>query len=178
MGAGAASTMMIGADAAFGPAAVWLAYKADAAAIGDGALNVEAKYEGKFGDLGLSVYPALHYDLAASALGWDAGVKVGYKMLTVAASVGGTDPDYFDKVEAEVGASAGNASLWAALYMSLAATDALQGVDLMASYKFGAATFYLGYLIVPDTSAGGIPVDGWEWASDFGGLYLGVKASL
>lgn len=172
------STLMLGADAAFGPIAVWAALQAENQAVGDGAINVEAKYEGKFGDLALSVYPALHYDLAASALGWDAGVKVGYKMLTVAASVGGTDPDYFDKVEAEVGASMGNASLWATLYMSLAATDALQGVDLMASYKFGAATFYLGYLIYPDTATATIPIDAWEWDTTFGGLYAGVKCDL
>ena len=170
--------MMVGADAAFGPIAVWAAMQAQNQAFGDGALNVEAKYEGKFGDLALSVFPALHYDLGLEALGWDVGVKAGYKMLTIAASVGGTDPDYFDKVEAEVGAAFGDASLWAALYMDLSAADVLQGVDLMANYKFGAATFYLGYLIVPGTVVGVIPIDAWEWDTTFGGLYAGVKCSL
>ncbi|OHD76697.1 MAG: hypothetical protein A2V99_19170 [Spirochaetes bacterium RBG_16_67_19] len=176
MGAGAESTMMVGVDGAFGPVAAWLAYKAEAAALGDGALFVEAKYAGSFGDLALSIYPALKYDLAASALGWNVGVKAGFKMLTVGAVVGGTDPDYFDKVAAELGAAFGNAGLRAAAYMDLSNTDVLAGVDLMASYKFGAATFYLGYAIDGDNGVLTIPIDD-EWTASEG-LYLGVKASL
>jgi len=171
------NTMMIGADAAFGPIAIWAALQADGEAIGDGALNVEAKYEGKFGDLALSVYPALHYDLGLSQLGWDVGVKAGYKMLTVGATVGGTDPDYFDKVAAEVGAAVGNANLWAALYMDLSNADVLAGVDLMASYKFGAATFYVGYVIDGDNGVLAVPIDADEWTAD-AGLYVGVKCDL
>jgi len=187
-------TTMIGADAAFGPAGVWIAYKAEPQAFGDGALNAEIKYEGEFGDLALSVYPTVKYDLGASALGWNAGVKVGYKMLTVAAGAGGTDPDYFNLVEGELGAAFGNAALWVAFYDQFN-VDKTYGVDFMASYKFGAATFYLGYALagdgwttqVPDpakpgkfkySAANALPIDGWEWDTRTGGLYLGVKASL
>jgi len=171
------NAMMIGADAAFGPIAIWAALQADHEVLGDGALNVEAKYEGKFGDLALSLYPALHYDLGLSQLGWDVGAKVGYKMLTVGATVGGTDPDYFDKVAAEVGAAFGDAGLWAAVYMDLSNADVLSGVDLMATYKFGAATFYVGYVIDGDNHVLDVPIDADEWTADTG-LYVGVKCSL
>jgi hypothetical protein len=172
------NTTMLGADAAFGPVGAWVAFKGPSDSLGDGALAVELKYEGKFGDLALSAYPALKYDLEASQLGWDFGVKVGYKMLTVAASAGGTDPDFFDKIEAEVGAAFGAAELWVAGYMSLAATDPFQGLDIMASYKLGAATVYAGYMFCPDTTTVAVPVDGAEWDSTTGGLYLGVKCSF
>jgi hypothetical protein len=175
-GAGTDSDLMLGVDGAFGPVAFWLAFQADAAALGDGALFVEVKYEGKFGDLALTVYPAVKYDLAASALGWDVGVKAGFKMLTVGAQVGGTDPDYFDKVAADVAVAFGNAGLHAAAYMDLSNADVLAGIDLGASYKFGAATFYLGYVIDGDNGVLGIPIDD-EWTAQEG-LYLGVKASL
>lgn len=175
-GTGADSDLMLGVDGAFGPVAFWLAFQADAAALGDGALFAEVKYESKFGDLALSVYPALKYDLAASALGWDVGVKAGFKMLTVGAQFGGTDPDYFDKLSGHVKAAFGNAGLHAAAYMDLSNTDKLAGVDLGASYKFGAATFYLGYVIDGDNGVLAIPIDD-EWNADEG-LYLGVKASL
>jgi len=172
-------TTMVGADVAFGPAGVWVAYKANPMTFADGEVNVEAKYEGTFGDLGLSVYPGVGLNLASGNFSWDAGVKAAYKMITAAVSANGNSHHAaFDKLEAELGLAAGDAAFWVAGYMSFWSGDAFQGLDLMGSYKLGASTLYLGYVIVPDTSAGGIPIDGWEWDTGTGGLYLGLKASF
>jgi len=180
MGAGADSNAWVGANGAFGPVAFWASYLANwNVGFGEGALEVDLKYDGKFGDLALTVYPSLNYNLGASQLAWSAGAKVGYKMLTVAAAVGGSEAtELFDKVEAEVGAAFGDAALWAAMYMSTFAADAFQGLDIMASYKLGAATVFAGYVFCPDTTSIDVPVDGGEWVTQAGGLYLGVKCSL
>ncbi len=166
--------MMAGLNGALGPVSFWLAYAKTTYTPGN--VSADAEYAAKFGDIALSVYPAVNYDLDASLLGWDAGVKVGYKQFTIAASVGGTDPDFFNNLEAEVGAAMGKAALWLAFYDKLA-VDSSYAVDIMGSYKFGAATFYLGYVLAGDAAAG-IPIDGGEWSTDNPGLYAGVKCDL
>ncbi len=82
-------------------------------------------------------------------------------------------------LEAEVGAAMGNSALWVAFYDTFKPLDSNFGVDIMASHKFGAATFYLGYIITGvDTGVTAIPVDGGEWSHKTGGLYAGMKADL
>lgn len=175
-------TTMIGADVAFGPLGVWLAYKTDMSAFGDGAVNIETKFDSEFGDLGLGVYPGVKLDLASGEFLWDAGLKIGWKnMITAALSANGNSHhDAIDKLEAEAGVEFGQAAFWAAVYASLShnTPSAIQGVDFMLSYKLGGATLYVGYVYVPADSLGEIPIDGGEWTSDFPGLYLGLKATL
>jgi hypothetical protein len=169
--------MMAGLNGAFGPVSFWAAYASTNYALGKGNISADAAYTAKFGDIALSVYPAVNYSLEFEALAWDAGVKVGFKQFTVAASVGGNDTDILDLLEAEVGAAMGKAALWLAFYDQFS-VDSSYGLDIMGSYKFGAATFYLGYVLAGDGVVKAIPVDGAEWDTKTGGLYAGVKCDL
>lgn len=170
----------LGALAVVGPVSVWAGLKNDKHSTN---LGIDTKYEGKFGDFALTLYPGFNYAIEAKDWAWGFGVGASYSMFSLAVDANGNNNEAFDKMVAEVSvAPVKDAALWVAMYMKQSAENALQGVDIMGSYKFGAAKLMVGYLIGGEAPAGyaagaAIDIDGGN-TSMVNGLYLGVTASF
>jgi len=172
----------IGAHGTIGPVGVSVEYGfSNARGFGAGEIGVEAKYATELAGIALAVAPEINYDLKDQTLDkaefkWDVGLSAAYSMFKVAAGINGRTDKAVDKIDVEAKvAPIANLAIWAAMYMKLSATNALQGVDLMASYKFGVAEFVVGYVIA-GTDKSAIPIHGGD-VSVPGGFYLGVVVS-
>jgi len=172
----------IGAHGTIGPVSVAAEFGFNnLTGFSDGEFGVEAKYAATLAGIALAVAPEINYDLMNNAIGkaefkWDVGLSAAYSMFKVAAGINGRTDKMLDKlvVEAKV-APIANLAIWAAMYMSQSATNAFQGVDLMASYKFGVAEFLVGY-VIPGTDKTAIPIHAGD-ATVAEGIYLGVVVS-
>jgi hypothetical protein len=178
-----AGFMMFGLSGGFGPVSGWLTYQAPAGAFGEGILGVEAKYTGEFGDFKLGVPVFFRYKLGTASDGslpedftYGVGLGADYSMFHVAAGVEGDSVDALDNVVVDVSvAPMEPVKIQANVYMDLAAANSLQGINLAASYKFGAAKFILGYIIAGEDH-NAIPLNGDTFALA-GGLYGAVDIS-
>lgn len=168
-----------GANGAVGPVEFGAYYWTLPQTFGDGDLGVEAKFAQEVGPVALSVYPAFHYGLGSEVWKWALGVGADIDMFSVAVDVNGETDTAFRNVAAEVGVKpVDGLELWVAAYMDLidTAASALQGVDIMASYKLGAAKFMLGYVIGGDDGYK-VPVDAAN-TTVVNGVYLGIDCSF
>jgi hypothetical protein len=174
---------LIGADASFAGIGVYVAYgaynyKNDTANFGKGDLSVELNYGlPEMSGFKASVAPYFRMSLdSAAAIAYTYGLSLGadYTMVHFAAGVQGDAKTALNNVVADLylkpidGLKAG-----ASLYMSLSAPNALEGIDINASYAFGAAKVVLGY-VVAGTDKNAISIFGDEF-SVANGLYLVVN---
>jgi hypothetical protein len=178
-----AFNMMLGLSGGFGPITGWLTYQITNAAFGDGIFGIEAKYAGEFGGLKVGVPVFFRYEMNAVAPKQDytfgAGVSADYSMFHVAAGLEGDSDNALDNVVVDLSVKPLDAmKVYGHMYMDLGkdyiagATASLTGIDLGVSYKFGAPTFMLGYVIGNDDHTA-IPIYG----DTFGiasGVYLAV----
>jgi hypothetical protein len=193
--------MMFGLSGGFGPVVGWLTYQAPASGFGDGILGVEAKYSAEFGDIKLGVPVFFRYQLNAAAGAQDytfgAGVSGDYKMFHLAAGLEGDSAKIPDNVVFDVSvAPLDNLKLYGHVYLDMGKdavvtaalkeplpggtpadinTQALAGIDLGVSYKFGAATAMLGYVIGGDDLVP-LPING-DTFNVANGLYMAVDIS-
>jgi hypothetical protein len=168
-----------GAEGAVGPVAFEASYWALPQTFGDGVVSVEAKFAQDVGPLALKVIPAFNYNLGGETWAYNVGVGATYDMFGLAVDVSGETDTAFRTIVPEVSVKpVEGLELWVALYMDLLDTklSALQGVDIMASYKLGAAKFMLGYMVGGDDNTA-IPVDAWA-TTVRNGLYLGIDCSF
>jgi len=170
--------MAVGADAAFGPVTAYLAFGSTFADLGSGLLTAEAKYSGKFGDLGIAVPVGFKYKLDPMFWSYSVGVAADYKMFHLAAGFEGDDTDALDNVvvDASIAPMEGLKAM-VSLYLDLgaaASADQLAGVVIEIRKKIGVLDAVLGYAI--SDAVGSIPVydDGWSVSN---GLYGGFAIS-
>jgi hypothetical protein len=170
---GAGKDFMVGADASFAGLSAWLAYGSTFQAFGDGNLAIELAYAimdmanvGGFFRLGLADDPITY------TYGLNVGADFG--MFHVAAGFEGDDVDVWDNAVAEVAVSPVDAAKVAVVMFSdtNAGADWLQGIDISASYKAGAAKFFLGYAL----TLGADTIIAYPSGDNFAatGLYAGV----
>lgn len=170
-----------GAEGAVGPVGIEASYYKDSTEeFADGSIAVEAKFAQDVGRMSVSVYPAFNYNLGAETYAWDISLGSTYQMVGLVLGFQGETDTVLRKVVAELNVKpVENVGLWATLYMDLhdtAVTSAFQGLDIMASYQFGAAKFLLGYMLGGDDGTL-LPVfaNNTAYAN---GLYAGIDCSF
>jgi hypothetical protein len=170
---------LIGADASFAGIGVYLAYGAYAVGnngFGKGDLSVELSYGlPEMAGFKASVAPYFRYGLADSSYTYGLSLGADYSIVHFAAGLQGDNVKALNNIVADLyvkpidGLKAG-----ASVYMSQAlTTPGLEGVDINASYAFGAAKVVLGY-VVAGTDKSAISIFGDE-LSVADGLYLVVN---
>jgi hypothetical protein len=174
--------MMFGLSGGFGPVSGWLTYQSPKSGPGDGIIGIEAKYAGEFGDFKLGVPVFFRYEMADTAVEeytYGVGASADYKMFHLGAGVEGDSVDALDNVVVDVSvAPLEPLKIQANAYLDLGAVtdNALVGINLEASYKLGAATYMLGYVIKGEDELA-IPMNG----DTFGlatGLWFAVDVSF
>lgn len=176
--------MMLGLSGGFGPVSGWVTYQVPSAGFGDGILGVEARYAGEFGDFKVTPLAYFRYELADTAAQdyvFGVSAAMDYSMFHVAAGMEGDSDNALDNVVVDLGvAPVENLSIYGHLFLDLGedyavGASTLTGIDLGASYMFGAAKYMLGYIISDDKN--GIPLNG-DTFSVTSGLYFAVDVSF
>jgi len=175
------TNMMIGADASVAGFSAWLAYGATYAAPAAGIVAVELKYAlPEMGDLKANLAPYFRYNLAAAAspsYTYGASVGVDYTMIHFDAGLQGDSVQMAHRVVVDASvAPVAAAKIGASVYVDLANANALQGIDLNASYAFGGTKVFVGY-VVPGTDKNAISLWGDTFAYS-NGLYFGADVSF
>jgi len=182
----AGDLMMIGLSGGFGPVVGWLTFQLGSAVPGDGILGVEAKYTGEIAGFKLGVPVMFRYELNAPAADqaytFGAGVSVDYSIFHVAFGYEGDSAHPADNMVADLAVKPLDPlKIYGHLYLDMGkdytatTTSELTGVDIGVSYKFGAPTFMVGY-VINGTDKSAIPIN----ADTFGiasGVYLAVDVS-
>jgi hypothetical protein len=167
---------LVGADASFAGIGVYLAYGAYAVGnngFGQGDLSLELSYGADLGGFKLNAAPYVRYGLGDSILTTGLSIGADVSMLHAAVSVqGDTEATSFLRkvvVDAYV-KPIDNLKAGVSAYMDLNDTvAAFQGIDINASYAFGATTLVLGYAYCADTVSG---ISLWGDTTSAKGLYL------
>jgi hypothetical protein len=191
--------MMIGLSGGYGPVVGWLTFQLGSSVPGDGILGIEAKYTGEFGGFKVGVPVFFRYELNAPATDQDftygAGVSGDYSMFHLAAGLEGDSENALDNVVVDLAVKPldplkvyghlyldmGKDYSYTTKYLGLnyttsnAVTSELTGVDIGVSYKFGAPTFMVGYVIA-GADENRIPINGDTFAIT-SGLYIAVDLS-
>jgi len=169
--------MMLGVSGGFGPVTGWITFQDTfAEGIGEGILGLEAKYAGKFGDLGLTVPAFFRYNLDSSAFTWGAGVGVDYSIVHFAAGIEGDDVDALDNMVFDVSVAPMEGFKAAvSAYFNLNSANAFTGLAIELRKSVGALTAVLGYVVGGEDGTA-IPLydDNPAYAN---GLYCGVAIS-
>jgi hypothetical protein len=187
--------VMLGADAAFGPAALWVAYGAEGEWFGKGDLSIEAKVDlPEFVEgLTIGVYPyfrlgfdkvvPIGFTAKETPFTWGVGLGTGYKIFHLAAGVQGDNVAALDHMifEASV-VPIEAAKVWVSAFVDTNSgkADSLMAIDIAGSYNLGAAKVILGYIIggkALGTSNFSLPLYGDNaWYSN--GFYFGFDCSF
>jgi len=187
--------MMLGLSGGFGPVVGWLTFQMGSAVPGDGILGVEAKYTGEIAGFKLGVPVFFRYGLNAPVGTQDytfgAGVSVDYSMFHVAFGYEGDSDNAADNMVVDLAVKPLDPlKVYGHMYLDMGKdyyyeiggvqastnpTNALTGIDIGVSYKFGAPTFMVGY-VIPGEDKNRIPING-DTFSVTSGIYFAVDVS-
>jgi len=134
----------------------WVGYAGDFAAIGSGAIWVEAGANVDLGMATLFIPASFAYDLGGSAFSWSSGVKAGVMdMLTISVGVGGETGQAFRYIIPEVSARPlDGLDVYAIAKVDLASAVAVfHSIDVGASYMLGALKVNPGVVIGLDPTS-------------------------
>lgn len=159
--------LMVGVTGAFGDLNFFGAFGGATADLGAGAIWVDLGYA--LGDLTIPAH--FVYDLGASAMYYGVGVGYSMDMLSVAAGVDGKTGAAIDNVEVDVTVTpVDGLDAWVAALLDIEAADVFNGLEVGASYKFGAMKLGAGY-VVGDSFGTGVYYDSFGGED---GLFLFV----
>ena len=156
--------LMVGVTGAFGDLNFFGAFGGATADLGAGAIWVDLGYA--LGDLTIPAHFA--YDLGGSAMYYGLGVGYSMDMLSVGAGVDGKTGEIVDNVEVDVTVTPlDGLDAWVVALLNLesTATEALSGLEVGASYKFGAMKLGAGYVVGDNFGEGLVGV----YSDSFGG---------
>jgi hypothetical protein len=184
-------TLLAGADATFGPLGVWLAWGVyNTSAFNDSDLSLELKYAfPEMSGFKLNLYPFFRYylgtpvpkagDTQSTPFTWGLSAAADYSMFHLGLGAQGDAQAIIDHFFGELSvAPVTGAKIWVNGYFDTHVTlkSILSGIDIGASYKFGAANLMVGYLI-GGTDRLKVPLynDNPQFVN---GLYLGADCSF
>jgi len=145
---------LLGAEASYMGAGVFVAYGIyNGAAAGNGDLAIEAKYD--VPDMnGITLKPSIFFrdSVSANPASWVFGgdLTVGYQIFKLILGATSTSSNSLAHYSGTLFLNPNDvAQLWIAAYLDGATPDnaPLQGVDIGATYKFGAFKFIVGWFI-------------------------------
>jgi hypothetical protein len=182
--------LLAGADATFGPLGVWLAWAVyNTSYFDDSDLSLELKYAfPEMSGFKINLYPFFRYyigtptpdpgDHLSTPFTWGVSAAGDYSMFHLGLGVQGDAQAIIDHFFAELSvAPVAGAKIWVNPYFDTHLTQSiLTGIDIGASYKFGAANLMVGYLI-GGTDRLKVPLYN-DNPAFVNGLYLGADCSF
>jgi hypothetical protein len=174
-----AKNTLVGFDTSFAGIGLNVAYGAYNIGVpGDlakGDLSIEASYGADLGGFKLNAAPYFRYGLGDSKFTTGLNIGADVSMLHAAVGVQGDSvaTTFLHKIVVDAYVKPiDNLKAGLSAYLDLTATAAFQGVDVNASYAFGATSLVLGYAYC-DASVSGISI--WGDTTSANGVYLLVN---
>jgi len=173
-----AQNTLVGFDTSFagiGLNVAYGAYSTGANGLGKGDISIEVSYAADLGGFKLNAAPFFRYGLGDSAFTTGLNIGADVSMLHAAVGVQGDSvaTTFLHKIVVDAYVKPiDNLKAGLSAYLDLTSTAAFQGVDLNASYAFGATSLVLGYAYC-DASVSGLSI--WGDTTAANGLYLLVN---